>query len=94
MVRIPWYPWCAALAVTSAYVGGYWEISWHRSIGRDGLDVRIISPPHMVLAAGLPWRSHTLVAAGLRREVVSYCYCFFILMSFQPSDQASTDDAE
>src|SRR6478609_4564001 len=88
--RIPWYLWCAALAVTSAYVGGYWDISWHRSIGRDtfwsaphmaiyacgilagisagymifgapfdtwwhnayGLDVRIISPPHMVLAAG------------------------------------------
>ena len=32
---IPWYLWCSALAVTSAYVGGYWDISWHRSIGRD-----------------------------------------------------------
>src|SRR5438046_6302284 len=32
---IPWYLWCAALAVTSAYIGGYWDISWHRSIGRD-----------------------------------------------------------
>ena len=32
---VPWYLWCAALAVTSAYVGGYWDIAWHRSIGRD-----------------------------------------------------------
>ena len=33
--RVPWYLWVSALAVTSAYVGGYWDISWHRSIGRD-----------------------------------------------------------
>lgn len=32
---IPWYIWCSVLAVTSAVVGGYWDISWHRSIGRD-----------------------------------------------------------
>lgn len=32
---IPWYIWCAALAITSAMVGGQWDISWHRSIGRD-----------------------------------------------------------
>ena len=32
---LPWYIWCAALAVTSAMVGGQWDISWHRSIGRD-----------------------------------------------------------
>jgi hypothetical protein len=25
--KIPWYLWCAALAVTSAYVGGYWDIT-------------------------------------------------------------------
>src|SRR5438105_15151312 len=31
----PWYLWCAAVAVTSAYVGGYWDISWHRSVGSD-----------------------------------------------------------
>jgi len=42
---IPWYLWCAALAVTSAYVGGYWDISWHRSIGRDSF----WSPPHMAI---------------------------------------------
>jgi hypothetical protein len=33
--RIPWYLWCCALAVTSVTVGGQWDVSWHRSIGRD-----------------------------------------------------------
>jgi hypothetical protein len=45
--RIPWYLWCAALAVTSAYVGGYWDIAWHRSIGRD----TFWSAPHMAIYA-------------------------------------------
>ena len=31
----PWYVWCAAAAVTFAMVGVHWDISWHRSIGRD-----------------------------------------------------------
>src|SRR5918911_1262694 len=44
---IPWYLWCAALAVTSAYVGGYWDISWHRSIGRDSF----WTAPHMAIYA-------------------------------------------
>ena len=44
---IPWYLWCAALAVTSAFVGGYWDISWHRSIGRDSF----WSAPHMAIYA-------------------------------------------
>ena len=43
----PWYLWCAALAVTSAYVGGYWDISWHRSIGRDSF----WSAPHLAIYA-------------------------------------------
>ena len=47
MTKIPWYLWCAALAVTSAYVGGYWDISWHRSIGRDSF----WSAPHMAIYA-------------------------------------------
>jgi hypothetical protein len=45
--RIPWYLWCSALAVTSAYVGGYWDIAWHRSIGRDSF----WSPPHIAIYA-------------------------------------------
>ncbi len=44
---VPWYLWCSALAVTSAYVGGYWDISWHRSIGRD----TFWSAPHMAIYA-------------------------------------------
>ncbi|HEY0564897.1 MAG TPA: hypothetical protein VGC88_04890 [Terriglobales bacterium] len=32
---VPWYLWCSALAVTSACVGLQWDISWHRSVGRD-----------------------------------------------------------
>jgi hypothetical protein len=32
---IPWYVWLPAIAVSSAMVGAHWDISWHRSIGRD-----------------------------------------------------------
>ncbi|MBI1788939.1 MAG: hypothetical protein HYR60_15510 [Acidobacteria bacterium] len=32
---IPWYVWCCVAAVTSAIIGVQWDISWHRSIGRD-----------------------------------------------------------
>src|SRR5437763_13744502 len=32
---VPWYVWCGAAAVTCAMVGSQWDISWHRSIGRD-----------------------------------------------------------
>jgi hypothetical protein len=31
----PWYVWCSVAAVTCAMVGVQWDISWHRSIGRD-----------------------------------------------------------
>jgi hypothetical protein len=44
---LPWHLWAAAAAVTSAYIGGYWDISWHRSIGRD----TFWSPPHMAIYA-------------------------------------------
>lgn len=46
-LAVPWYLWCSALAVTSAYIGGYWDISWHRSIGRDSF----WSAPHMAIYA-------------------------------------------
>src|SRR6185436_4254353 len=44
---LPWYLWAAAAAVTSAYIGGYWDISWHRLIGRD----TFWSPPHLAIYA-------------------------------------------
>src|SRR6185369_17731200 len=37
---IPWFVWCTVVAVTSAMVGGHWDISWHRSIGRGDGDHR------------------------------------------------------
>ena len=43
--RVPWYVWCSVLAVTSAMVGGQWDISWHRSIGRD----TFWTPAHMAI---------------------------------------------
>ncbi|HTS30395.1 MAG TPA: hypothetical protein VMH81_31195 [Bryobacteraceae bacterium] len=33
--RVPWYIWCSVAAVTFAMTGVHWDISWHRSIGRD-----------------------------------------------------------
>jgi hypothetical protein len=42
---IPWYLWVGALAVTSSYIGGEWDVSWHRSIGRD----TFWTPAHLLL---------------------------------------------
>ena len=33
--RVAWYTWCGVLAITSAAIGGAWDVAWHRSIGRD-----------------------------------------------------------
>ncbi len=41
----PWYIWCSVLAATSATIGGHWDISWHRSIGRDSF----WTPAHMAI---------------------------------------------
>ncbi len=43
--RVPWYIWCCVLAVTSGSVGGAWDISWHKSIGRD----TFWTPAHMAI---------------------------------------------
>jgi hypothetical protein len=42
---IPWFVWCTVVAVTSAIVGTHWDISWHRSIGRDSF----WTAPHMAI---------------------------------------------
>ena len=44
---IPWYLWFGALAVTSASIGGAWDVAWHRSIGRD----TFWTPAHMAIQA-------------------------------------------
>src|SRR5258708_13011493 len=43
--RAPWYIWLCVLALTSAIVGIHWDISWHRSIGRD----TFWTPAHMAI---------------------------------------------
>ncbi len=42
-----WYTWLGAVAVTSASIGGAWDVSWHRSIGRD----TFWTPAHMAIYA-------------------------------------------
>lgn len=44
---VPWYIWCGVVAVTSASIGGVWDVSWHRSIGRD----TFWTPAHMAIYA-------------------------------------------
>ncbi len=47
---IPWYLWTLLAAVLSVTLGGQFDVSWHRSIGRD----TFWTPPHMmVYACGL-----------------------------------------
>src|SRR5271165_2822650 len=42
---IPWYVWCLAAATAADLFGGYWDISWHISIGRD----TFWTPAHMMV---------------------------------------------
>jgi hypothetical protein len=44
---VPWYVWFGALAVTSSFIGGAWDVSWHRSIGRD----TFWTPAHLAIQA-------------------------------------------
>ena len=42
---IPWYVWCLVAGTCSAVIGGVWDISWHKSIGRDSF----WTPAHMLI---------------------------------------------
>ena len=42
---VPWYIWSLFAAVVSVVIGGYWDISWHMSIGRDSF----WTPAHMAI---------------------------------------------
>ncbi len=44
---VSWYIWFGALAVTSASIGGAWDVAWHRSIGRD----TFWTPAHLAIQA-------------------------------------------
>src|SRR5260370_36841527 len=45
VASIPWYVWCLAAATAADLFGGYWDISWHISIGRD----TFWTPAHMMI---------------------------------------------
>lgn len=42
---VPWYIWVGVAAVTSSTIGGAWDVSWHRTIGRD----TFWTPAHMLI---------------------------------------------
>src|SRR5579859_3075504 len=42
---IPWYVWCCVVAITSSAIGGVWDISWHKSVGRD----TFWTPAHLLI---------------------------------------------
>ena len=44
---VPWTIWAGVLAVTSASMGGAWDVAWHRSIGRDSF----LTPAHLAIYA-------------------------------------------
>jgi hypothetical protein len=46
--RIPWHVGALMLAATSAVVGVIWDISWHRTIGRD----TFWTPAHLAIYLG------------------------------------------
>jgi hypothetical protein len=45
LTAVPWYVWSLLGAVVSVVIGGYWDISWHMSIGRD----TFWTPAHMLI---------------------------------------------
>jgi hypothetical protein len=45
---VPWYVWAVIFASTSVVVGVIWDISWHRTIGRD----TFWTPAHMAIYLG------------------------------------------
>ena len=47
-VGLPWYVVAVVLAATSAIVGVIWDISWHRTIGRD----TFWTPAHLAIYLG------------------------------------------
>jgi hypothetical protein len=45
--KVSWTIWAGVLGVTSANIGGAWDVSWHRSIGRDAF----LTPAHLAIYA-------------------------------------------
>ena len=69
LTAVPWYVWSLFVAVISVVIGGYWDISWHMSIGRD----TFWTPAHMLIQfcgilAGLTSAYLILVSCTLGRD--------------------------
>jgi hypothetical protein len=64
--RIPPYIYAVSLASLLTIVGVLWDISWHRSIGRD----KFLSPPHILIYLGA-------IFAGLFSAVQVLYHSFF-----------------
>jgi hypothetical protein len=47
-VKTPWYVWTALASVSCILIGGYWDISWHMTIGRD----TFWTPAHIAIQLG------------------------------------------
>jgi hypothetical protein len=79
MTKIPWYIWLSVLGVTSAMIGGHWDISWHRSIGRD----TFWTPPHIAIQL-------CGVIAGI---TCGYLILWTTFAHSQPRSTSSVDEA-
>jgi hypothetical protein len=72
---VPWYVWTVVIAVASGVLGAHWDISWHRSIGRDAF----WTPAHIAIylkgvLAGFTFGYlilHTTIARRDATDVVS-----------------------
>ena len=42
---VPWFIWTGVAGITSAFIGAEWDVSWHRSIGRDSF----WTPAHLMI---------------------------------------------
>jgi hypothetical protein len=45
--NVPWFLWLGTIGVTCATIGGAWDVSWHRTIGRD----TFWTPAHLLIQA-------------------------------------------
>jgi hypothetical protein len=68
VAAIPWYVWCFAAAVTSDAFGGYWDISWHISVGRD----TFWTPAHMMASIIAAPDGSPMAASGVSAKSVAY----------------------
>jgi hypothetical protein len=72
---VPWHIWALFAASVSVVIGGYWDISWHMSIGRDSF----WTPAHMAIQA-----------CGIIAAITSSYLIFSCTLGRNPALRAST----